>query len=79
MFAAIDQLGAAVRAAGPLDARTSHLVQLVGAWGSSTVVWDAEGIVATVTLVITSYSIHYTKLYESMSGVAMPKASTPIW
>ena len=31
VFAAIDQLGAAVRAAGPLDARTSHLVQLAAA------------------------------------------------
>jgi 4-carboxymuconolactone decarboxylase len=31
VFAAIDQLGAAVRSAGPLDTRTSHLIQLAAA------------------------------------------------
>jgi 4-carboxymuconolactone decarboxylase len=31
VFAAIDQLGAAVRGAGPLDTRTAHLIQLAAA------------------------------------------------
>lgn len=31
VFEAIDQLGAAVRSAGPLDPRTAHLVQLAAA------------------------------------------------